>query len=254
MLDEQLQLLARLIGVVLAAGVLFGIRELFWLRRIRKLGKPELREMGLSLSPIIPNSATHYLMLPVWAAIYEWVSRIHVHDVTWSMWPVPLAILAADFSYYLEHRCAHKIRVFWSLYHAVHHSSGALTIATAFRVSFLNHFIAPVFYLPWVIIGMNPLLVMAAQLLVFHYQAWVHTEMIGQVPWLDPWLNTPANHRMHHSSSVAHRDCNFGGILILWDKLFGTYKSPEDDLQYGITDMIPPENVLEMYVSPLRAK
>lgn len=249
--EPALQILASIIGVAIAAGLLLGVREWFWLRRQGQLNIESKCEMYLSLVQIVPNGFVSWLFAPLWFAIYASAS-----DIAMWQWPFTwafslLALFAADFSYYWEHRCAHKVRLLWALYHGMHHTSSACTVATAYRVSFMNHFLAPAFYLPWVLLGLDPLLVLAMQMFVFHYQAWVHTEMIGELPWLDSWLNTPANHRMHHSSAVKHRDRNFGAVFMLWDHLFGTYISPASDLRYGMSDDVSsPQTVLQVFARP----
>jgi sterol desaturase/sphingolipid hydroxylase (fatty acid hydroxylase superfamily) len=138
------------------------------------------------------------------------------------------------------------------LYHAIHHSSDAYTVATAYRVSFLNQLLAPAFYLPWILLGLDPLLMVGFQLLAFHYQAWLHTELIGRLAYFDGWLNTPANHRMHHSRAEQHRDVNLGAILMIWDRVFGTHARAQDGLEYGIPDVPPPRTYLGLYTEPWR--
>ena len=108
------------------------------------------------------------------------------------------------------------------------------------------------FYLPWILLGFDPILVLGFQLFAFHYQAWLHTETIGPLGWLDRWLNTPANHRMHHSRARQHRDVNMGAILMIWDRLFGTYAAPEEAIRHGIPGVVPPESALALYLDPWR--
>ncbi len=156
----------------------------------------------------------------------------------------------ADLCYYVEHRVAHRLRSLWALYHAVHHSSPAYTVATAYRVSFLNQFIAPVFYLPCVLAGFEPLLVLGLQVFAIHYQAWVHTRGIGRLPALDAILNTPANHRMHHDRAAPPRGVNFGGIFVIWDRLFGTYVAPRAVRRFGIRHATAPRGWRDIYTAP----
>ena len=165
-----------------------------------------------------------------------------------------LAFVACDFSYYWEHRCAHRVGLLWRLYHASHHSSPDYTVATAYRVSFLNQALSPAFYLPWVLLGVPALLVLGFQLTCFHYQAWLHTELVGPMGALDRWLNTPANHRIHHSTAVRHADRNMGAVLMLWDRLFGTYAPPEPGLDYGIRGNESPRRWWDIYLQPWRSQ
>jgi len=162
-----------------------------------------------------------------------------------------VAVLAADLCYYWEHRCAHRYAPLWAAYHAVHHSSPGYTIATAYRVSFVNQLIAPAFYLPCIVLGVPPLLVVGLQVLSIHYQAWVHTEMIGPLGVLDGVLNTPANHRMHHDVELSRGAVNLGGILIVWDRLFGTYAPARKVRRYGLAGATAPDSWLSVYSSPV---
>jgi sterol desaturase/sphingolipid hydroxylase (fatty acid hydroxylase superfamily) len=94
--------------------------------------------------------------------------------------------------------------------------------------------------------------VVGLQIFSIHYQAWVHTEMIGSLGVLDRVFNTPANHRMHHDAESSRNAVNFGGILILWDRLFGTYARAREVRRYGLGDATPPGSILSVYTVPLR--
>jgi sterol desaturase/sphingolipid hydroxylase (fatty acid hydroxylase superfamily) len=244
--------LSALIGICVSAGLVLGIEEFFWLRRRQRLDKLRVREMLLSLSPLPVNIVVTLAMAGLWTLLYQ-----QAHE--FAPWQLPLdpvtiagAFLAVDLSYYWEHRCAHRLRWLWGLYHAIHHSSADYTIATAYRVSCINQILSPAFYLPWVLLGFHPLLIVGWQLAAFHYQAWLHTEMIGSLGVLDRCFNTPAVHRIHHSSANEHRDRNLGAITMLWDHLFGTYSAPAPDLVYGIPAAQPPTSVLALYTDPWR--
>jgi sterol desaturase/sphingolipid hydroxylase (fatty acid hydroxylase superfamily) len=134
-------------------------------------------------------------------------------------------------------------------YHAVHHSSPDYTVATAYRVSFVNQLFAPVFYLPCVLAGFEPLLVVTLQVFAIHYQAWVHTRGIGELPWVDAVFNTPANHRMHHDAESSALGVNFGGVFVIWDRLFGTYEAPGTVRTFGIAGCEAPRNWRELYTA-----
>ena len=242
------------VTVCLAAAAALAVEEWLWLRRAGLLTPHARREMQLSWSCLVPNTIAALALAGVWTFVYSSVER-------WSLWQFPTtlltglaALIAVDFVYYWEHRLAHRVKWLWRLYHATHHGSDQYTIATAYRVSFMNHCFAPALYIPCVLIGFEPLLVAGLQLFVIHYQAWVHTEMIGPLRWLDPLFNTPANHRGPHSRSQQHQGRNFGAILMLWDRLFGTYVRAEPIAAYGIPDSQPPRTALALYLDPWRAR
>ena len=241
------------VGFCMAAGLLVAWEEWKWMRATGRLTARARREMGLSLSLVPPNVLVSIFAGGAWAAIF-------LAAESRAPWPLKLgpttaiaAFVAADFSYYWEHRCAHRVGLLWRLYHAAHHSSPGYTVATAYRVSFLNQALSPAFYLPWVLLGFPAILVLAFQLTCFHYQAWLHTESIGRLKALDPWLNTPANHRIHHSTADRHQDRNMGAVLMIWDRLFGTYAEPEPALAYGIAGSEAPRRWWEIYAQPWRA-
>jgi len=244
--------MSALIGICVAAGLVFGGSELLQMRREGTLDRRRLREMALSLSPLPLNILVTLGMAGVWAALYAEAHALAAARFPVNALTIPLAFLAADFSYYWEHRCAHRVRWLWGLYHAIHHSSADYTIATAYRVSCINQIFSPAFYLPWVLLGFDPLLIAGWQLFAFHYQAWLHTETIGTLGWLDAWFNTPAVHRIHHSSALDHRDRNLGAVSMIWDRLFGTYARPVPNLHYGVPDVEPPRSFLGLYADPWR--
>jgi sterol desaturase/sphingolipid hydroxylase (fatty acid hydroxylase superfamily) len=186
-----------------------------------------------------------------WVGVYTAASELVSWRQPMNATTLLLAVLAGDFCYYWEHRCAHRFSPLWAAYHAVHHSSSGYTVATAYRVSFVNQFIAPAFYLPCILLGMPPLLVVGLQIFSIHYQAWVHTEMIGSLGVLDRVFNTPANHRMHHDAESSRNAVNFGGVLVLWDRLFGTYAPACEVRRYGLRDAAPPGSILSVYTVPL---
>jgi sterol desaturase/sphingolipid hydroxylase (fatty acid hydroxylase superfamily) len=252
-LDEAL-VLSLAIGMCIAAGLVMGLEEWRWMKGNGTLTPPAKREMALSLGMLLPNILASVLMGGVWGSIYLGAHNLAPVHLDSNPLAFLLAFLAADFSYYWEHRCAHRVSFLWRLYHAQHHSSSAYTVATAYRVSFLNQLLSPAFYLPWILLGFPPLLILGFQLACFHYQAWLHTEMIGPLGIWDRFFNTPANHRIHHSTDAAHRDRNFGAVLMIWDRGFGTYAPPAPALTYGIPGESPPRNAWEIYVNPWRPR
>jgi sterol desaturase/sphingolipid hydroxylase (fatty acid hydroxylase superfamily) len=243
--------LAALIAIAMGLGLVTAVFELVWLARSGRLKAAVLREMAMSLSMLIPNVMFALATVGIWAALYVAAHERAWYPIEFSPWSMLAALVAVDLSYYWEHRLAHRLPLLWRLYHAPHHSSHAYTVATAYRVSFLSQLLAPAFYLPWVWLGFHPLLIVALQLFAFHWQAWLHTEWIGSMGVLDRWFNTPASHRLHHSSAPEHRDRNLGAITLVWDRLFRTYAEPsEAAIAYGITGAPQPTNPIAIYLLP----
>ena len=239
-----------LVGLAITAGVGLAIREYAVARRAgRRSGDKNVR---VSLSAIGPNVVTYVLIAPWWAIVYQHVAAHAPQTLPMNLATFGLALLACDLSYYIEHRCGHRIRFLWRWHHGTHHTADVYNIPLAYRVSFFNQFTSPLFYIPWLLLGLNPLVVLGFQLFVFHYQAWIHTETVGRLGFLDTVLNTPASHRMHHSNDPAHQAVNLGGVFLIWDHLFGTYCAPRDKVSYGIANTPPSKTYLGIYLDPWR--
>jgi len=139
-----------------------------------------------------------------------------------------LALLAFDFCYYWAHRCGHEISVLWAA-HAVHHQSEDYNLSTALRQTSSGFLFSWIFYLPLFLLGMPFEVFVTVNALDLIYQFWVHTQLVGKLGWLDRVLVTPSNHRVHHAQNAIYIDKNYGGILILWDRMFGTFQEELDD-------------------------
>jgi sterol desaturase/sphingolipid hydroxylase (fatty acid hydroxylase superfamily) len=158
--------------------------------------------------------------------------RIHTFEQT-----VPVFILTffcVDFCYYWFHRASHTIKFFWA-FHLVHHSSQQMNLTVAYRLNWLTVLISPIFYVPLVLVGIPPTFILGAYAVNLLYQFFLHTEAIGRLGILEYIIDTPSSHRVHHGSNDQYIDKNFGGVLIIWDRLFGTYQAEEEKVEYGIT-------------------
>ena len=149
-------------------------------------------------------------------------------------WSWIAAVLLADFTYYWMHRFEHEIRALWA-YHSVHHSSPEYNLTTAFRLSWVESLIEWIFFLPMILLGFDLVQTLIAIFIVVAYQTWIHTQKIGRLGWLDKIFNTPSVHRVHHGANPEYLDKNYGGILILWDRMFGTYQPEAAPVTFGIT-------------------
>ena len=152
-------------------------------------------------------------------------------------WSFMLLLLGQEFCYYWLHWACHHVRWFWAT-HAVHHSPNDYTLAAAYRLGWTSKLSGEaVFNLPLIWIGFRPDVVAVAILFSLLYQFWLHTELVPRLGWLEWVLNTPAHHRVHHASNPGYLDRNFGGVLIVFDRLFGTIaeEQPGDPCRYGLT-------------------
>lgn len=154
-----------------------------------------------------------------------------------------VAMLAWDFVYYWVHRIEHERRLFWAA-HVNHHSSERYNLSTALRqpwTPFLTLLMVP----PIALLGVRPGMIIAAGGFNLLYQFWVHTEAIDRMPrWFEWIFNTPSHHRVHHGSNGRYLDCNYAGILIVWDRLFRTFVPEEEPVVYGLTKNIGSYNLL----------
>jgi len=139
-----------------------------------------------------------------------------------------VAMVAWDFCYYWSHRCGHEISILWAS-HAVHHQSEDYNLSTALRQTSTGFLFNWIFYLPLFLIGFPPEVLITVNALNLIYQFWVHTQLIGKLGFLDRILVTPSNHRVHHAQNAKYIDRNYGGILVLWDRLFGSFQEELDD-------------------------
>ncbi len=146
-----------------------------------------------------------------------------------------LLFFADDFTYYWYHRSAHRCRLFW-MEHVNHHSSEHYNLSTALRQSTLGPAYTFVFYLPLAFVGFHPLAIAVQFGISLIYQYWIHTEAIDRLGFLEKFMNTPSHHRAHHGSNGIYIDKNYAGILIIWDKLFGTFQEERRDVpvKYGL--------------------
>jgi len=165
------------------------------------------------------------------------------------------AIMGWDFIYYWNHRFMHESRFMWA-YHVVHHSSERLNLSTALRQPVAEALTTPVPYGVLCLLGIGPSLVDTARAVNLLYQFWIHTETIGRLGQAEGVLNTPSHHRVHHGSNRQYLDRNHGSILILWDRLFGTFEPERERVVYGLTRNIDTFNPIRIatdeYVDILR--
>jgi sterol desaturase/sphingolipid hydroxylase (fatty acid hydroxylase superfamily) len=157
---------------------------------------------------------------------------------------VVVLVILQDFSYYWFHRASHRIRWFWAT-HAIHHSSNELNLAASYRFGWTGRLTGTgLFYVPMIWLGFAPGPVFIAGGFGLLYQFWIHTEWIPKLGWLEYVLNTPSHHRVHHAANVEYLDRNYGGILIVWDRLFGTFVSERDDVpcRYGLVTPLRSNN------------
>lgn len=225
-------------GAMSAAFLVFLPVELWRLRRQGRLTLAYAREMLASASPLVPTLLAGGVVAAFVGGLYGAAASLAAWEIPTGPASALACLLLVDFLFYWDHRCGHRVALLWAASHSVHHSSPQFDQTTGFRVSVLDGFISPWFYLPAVLAGFDPLLVVACLGVVLGYQQWLHTETVGRLGWLDGWLNTPSNHRVHHGVQDAYLDRNYGGVLMVWDRLFGTYAAEGEPPRYGLVHPI----------------
>lgn len=151
-----------------------------------------------------------------------------------SIWVWVFAFFLYDFCYYWMHRLHHEVKVLWAT-HVVHHHGEEFNLSTALRQTSTGFLWKWIFYLPIFIVGIPPEVFVTVAGVNLVYQFWVHTEHIPKLGWYEYIFVSPSNHRIHHAQNKHYVDANYGGVFILWDRLFGTYKEELEELKpiYG---------------------
>ncbi len=177
---------------------------------------------------------------------YAYQFAIFDIDINWAT--IAVCVVLADLAYYWEHRFMHRVNLAWAT-HTVHHSSPFFNISVAYRFGPLDSFWPVFFHLPLVVLGFNPIVVLFAEVVVQVYQTILHTETIRKLPRPVEWImNTPSHHRVHHGSNREYLDKNYGGIFIIWDRMFGTFREEQEEVVYGLVNPIDSINPLVAFL------
>ena len=194
-------------------------------------------EVWISLLDLVVRKATALLPVSLAAPVFAlaWDHRIFTVSIDSTLMVLALFI-GQEFCYYWYHRAAHRVRFFWAT-HAVHHSPNQLTLSTAYRLGVTGKLTgSAIFFTPLVLLGVRPEIVMMTLYINLLYQFWLHTTWVPKLGWLEYVFNTPSAHRVHHASNVDYLDANYGGVLIIFDRLFGTYveERADEPCRYGL--------------------
>ena len=197
----------------------------------------ERRDTLASLTMGIGNVAVSAVTRIATFAFMVWLHQFALFDLGDGWWVWALLIPAEDLCYYWFHRAHHEVRLFWAA-HVNHHSSTHYNLSTALRQSWTTPVTGPIFWAPLPLLGFAPEQILVAQAISLIYQFWLHTEHIGRLGPLEWILNTPSHHRVHHGRNLEYLDRNYGGILIVWDRLFGSFEPERAPVDYGLTTNI----------------
>lgn len=238
-LQDDLSLLA--VPLYLAAILLEA-----WHARRHQLNRYRLSDTLASLSMLLASAVVELVprivALLIFFQLYELSPLKDVIGRQWWAWL--LLFLLDDFTYYWFHRANHEVRLFWAG-HVNHHSSKYLNLGTALRQGVGERVHKFLFWLWLPLLGFDPAMIITVIGINLFYQFWIHTQAVGKLhPWIEAVFNTPSHHRVHHGSNPRYLDRNHGGVLIIWDRLFGTFSAERDDepVVYGLTSNIDSDN------------
>jgi sterol desaturase/sphingolipid hydroxylase (fatty acid hydroxylase superfamily) len=228
------------------AFVLLILIEMLWAKRRAPLAY-EPRDTLTSLLLGLGSTAVGVL---AGAAIYGfalWLYEWRVVTLGWAWWVWAAAFVLDDLGYYIGHRLGHRVRWFWAS-HVNHHSSQHYNLSTALRQTWTGPVaLSFLFRLPLALAGFHPAMLATCAGFNLIYQFWIHTEVIGRCPrWFEWLMNTPSHHRVHHATNPRYLDRNYGGVFVVWDRLFGSFTAEQDHepVHYGIIKQLGSFNLL----------
>ncbi|WP_266366855.1 sterol desaturase family protein [Tellurirhabdus rosea] len=195
--------------------------------------KDTVSSLSMGIGNVIIGLVGKVLVFGAYSLVYEF--RLFTVDMT-TWWAWVLLFFADDFSYYWFHRISHGSRYFWAS-HVVHHSSQKYNLGTALRQTWTGTLSGSFLFWIWLpLLGFHPAAVMSMQAISLLYQFWIHTEFIYKFPKpIEFIFNTPSHHRVHHATNLEYLDKNHAGILIIWDRMFGTFEEEKERPVYGLT-------------------
>ena len=199
--------------------------------------------ISMGLVSVATTAAWKFVALLGYAAIYAYMAPWHLSAREWYTWVI--AILGVDLLFYTYHRIAHRVRLIWAT-HQAHHSSEYFNFATALRQKW-NNSGEILIWIPLPLLGVPPWMVFASWSVNLIYQFWVHTEHIDKL-WrpIEFVFNTPSHHRVHHGMDPEYLDRNYGGIFIMWDRMFGSFQPELYRPHYGLTKPVNTFNIWKL--------
>jgi len=223
--------------------------EFAWIAIKRRGGRYETRDALTSLLMGAGNVAIGIALGFVTWVFFMFLWRLTPLDLGASVWVVVLCFVLDDLRYYWVHRFGHRIRWVWAS-HVNHHSSQHYNLTTALRQTWTGTFtLMMIVRVPLLLLGFHPAMILFVGGLNLIYQFWIHTEAINKMPrWFEAVMNTPSHHRVHHGRNPEYLDANYAGVLIIWDRLFGTFvpEQAAHKVEYGLIHNLATFNPLRV--------
>jgi sterol desaturase/sphingolipid hydroxylase (fatty acid hydroxylase superfamily) len=207
-----------------------------------------LKETLCNLSILGMRRATQFVIVYLAIGPMQILHRFALFALPENTCTFIMALICVDFFYYWEHRIMHTVPLFWA-FHEVHHSSPWFNLSTSYRLNLLDRLLGPLFFAPALLLGFTPKLVLTAFAINLTYQFFLHTQYVGKLGFLEGLINTPSAHRVHHGSNDIYLDKNFGGLFMIWDRLFGTYQPETETVKYGTTTGFISHNPLRVLIN-----
>lgn len=207
--------------------------------------KDAFASIAMGLGNVFLGFFSKALVLFLFFLVYD---NLRLFTIPVNAWAFVALFFLDDFSYYWFHRISHECRLFWAS-HVVHHSSQHYNLSTALRQTWSGGFYTFIFWLWLPLLGFHPAMILLQMSISLLYQFWIHTEAIDKMPnWFEAVFNTPSHHRVHHGSNPIYLDRNHAGILIIWDKLFGTFQPELKSVppNYGLVKNIKTYNPIKI--------
>ena len=211
-----------------------------------RLEEYEFKDAATSIAMGLGNVILGLISKSLVLAVFLFFYKFRLFTLPFAWWSWILVLFAEDFCYYWFHRTSHENRLFWAS-HVVHHSSLKYNLSTALRQTWSGSFYSFIFWIPLILLGFHPVMVLVQISVSLLYQYWIHTELIQKLPnWFEAVFNTPSHHRVHHATNPQYLDRNHSGIFIIWDRLFGTFEPEIEKPVYGLVKNINTYNPVKI--------
>jgi sterol desaturase/sphingolipid hydroxylase (fatty acid hydroxylase superfamily) len=213
--------------VAIAVEVFLGHRRKLGIYRLESA----ITDLDVGIASTVVDAFLKLIGFAAYTAVYahRWVTFPENSPLPWI-----IGLVGIDFLYYWWHRASHVVNLLWAV-HSVHHQSEDLNLAVALRQPAFEALTIIPFHIPLALVGVSPAVYVSCYAIDLIYQFWIHTELTKKLGWIEKVLNTPSAHRVHHGINPKYLDKNYGGILIVWDRVFGTYQPEEERPVYGVT-------------------
>ena len=219
-----------------------------WISTRRQRGWYQREDAFASLSMGVGNVVISGALKAFWLGLFVWLYQYRVFDLDLhSAWVWIGGLFLQDFCFYWYHRSSHRIRLLWAA-HENHHSSRFFNFTTALRQSWTTPLYSASFFLPMALLGFHPLMILTYQAISLIYQFFLHTESVDRLGLIEWVMNTPSHHRVHHGRNPEYIDCNYAGIFIIWDRLFGSFVPEKARVDFGLVGEHPSYNPLHIAV------